>query len=508
MSKSQRRCFFWFKATRVKKISTSANVHIKTPYLTRRGIFLASSFFLLLSCTPAVTKNTSEPVSPLKDSSTNTSEPVNPQKDSPQRVTISPTDSSQKPSSHENILGIEMGHVIRNPSLNPLISFYHALKRLGFEKENQVNILHLGDSHTAGDKFSGRLRRLFQRQFKSAGRGMLPAGKPFSYFRPTHVSISQTKGWKLNSSYRSRKNGPYGLSGFRTLGTSPNQSISLKMTDDTTFDEVEVEFFSHPNSGTMLVRINDWNIQEITTTGMDREIFRETLSAAGVGHQIKIYPKGDGPIELLSWTFKRKKPGVLYHSHGIVGATVNVISHWDPKVVEWELQHLNPSLIIIAYGTNEGFNDALNKEMYRKNFRDRLRLLHNAAPLASVVIVGPPDANRLPRFCQKRREVECSSLTADEIENYAELLKQKNKQLCRWHPPPMLNVVREIQKEVAIEQGYFFWDWAEVMDGACGIDTWNRKKLPLAGKDHVHLTNRGYQTSAEALFKKIMAQYQ
>jgi lysophospholipase L1-like esterase len=231
---------------------------------------------------------------------------------------------------------------------------------------------------------------------------------------------------------------------------------------------------------------------------------RYTIQIAGGGHRVKISPKGDGPIELLSWTFKRNKYGVIYHSHGIVGATINVINHWSRNVVSSEIGLLDPSLIIVAFGTNEGFHDDLETGEYARDFQDRLAFLRSAAPHASIVVLGPPDANRLPRFCEKRISFRCFPLTPYEIDNYGELLAQKDERLCRWHPPPKLEVVRKIQQDVAALEGYFFWDWSTVMGGACGIHAWAQQEPPLTYKDHVHLTERGYHISAEALFKEIM----
>ncbi len=65
-----------------------------------------------------------------------------------------------------------------------LTAFHQALASLEAGRTQRVNILQIGDSHTAGDHFSGRLRELFQGQFGNAGRGMLPPGSPFPYWRP------------------------------------------------------------------------------------------------------------------------------------------------------------------------------------------------------------------------------------------------------------------------------------------------------------------------------------
>ncbi len=397
----------------------------------------------------------------------------------------------------------EMQKVKLSPVRNSLKSFYRTLNNLS--NAYPVNILHLGDSHTASDKFSGRLRQLFQRRFGSAGRGMLPMGVPFRYFRPNNVKVSQSRGWTVSNSFRAPKSGPYGLSGFRIRGSHPDQYMTLKMTDGTRFDRVDIEFQRQPGSGTIIVEIDDETRWEIATGADSKYVARSTIIVPSGGKRIKLSPKGDGPIELLSWTFKRDKAGVIYHSHGIGGTTVNIINVWSRNVVLWEIGLLNPALIVVVYGTNEGFNHQLNLERYARNFRARLALLRSAAPQASIVVVGPPDGNRLPRFCKNRKQASCSPLTSDEMENYIQLQASKSQQLCRWHPPPKLHGVREIQRKIAAQEGYVFWDWSEIMGGECGIHDWTQEGS--ASKDHVHLTKRGYKASAEALFKDIMAQF-
>ncbi|EDN66567.1 conserved hypothetical protein [Beggiatoa sp. PS] len=285
---------------------------------------------------------------------------------------------------------------------------------------------------------------------------MLPVGNVFPYFYPKNVKISQSKGWQVSNSYKSSRSPPYGLSGFRIKSNNPNHFISLKMVDGTRFDEVSLEFLRNRHTGTIRIAIDNFKPVTIETMATSQYVDIKQIQVPGSGRRIKISPQGDGPIELLSWSFKRNRSGVIYHSHGIVGATINVINRWSRKVVSYELNLLKPALIIVAYGTNEGFHNSLKNNEYARDFRARLALLQRAAPKASIVVAGPPDGNRLPRYCQQRKNVGCSSLTPYEIRNYEELLAHKDERLCRWHPPPKLKAVRDIQRYVSKQQGYFF----------------------------------------------------
>jgi hypothetical protein len=77
-----------------------------------------------------------------------------------------------------------------------LAPFFTALAALEQRQSQQpVRIIQIGDSHTANDSLSGHLRELFQGRFGNAGRGWLPAGVPYKYYRPQLVSVSEN-GWR------------------------------------------------------------------------------------------------------------------------------------------------------------------------------------------------------------------------------------------------------------------------------------------------------------------------
>lgn len=124
-------------------------------------------------------------------------------------------------------------------------------------------------------------------------------------------------------------------------------------------------------------------------------------------------------------------------------------------------------------------------------------------------MVGPPDANRLPRGCagdgREPLDFACAPLSPAEAAAYRSLAG--SEALCRWHPPPNLEVVRAVQREVTLARGHFFWDWSAVMGGACGTHEWAVAQPPLAFADHVHLKPDGYRRSADALFQLLMAEY-
>ena len=67
-----------------------------------------------------------------------------------------------------------------------------------------IDIIQIGDSHTANGNFAERMRELFQQRFGAVGRGMLPPGLPFDYYKPQLVTVGENARWVLSNSFKQR----------------------------------------------------------------------------------------------------------------------------------------------------------------------------------------------------------------------------------------------------------------------------------------------------------------
>ncbi len=74
-------------------------------------------------------------------------------------------------------------------------------------------------------------------------------------------------------------------------------------------------------------------------------------------------------------------------------------------------------------------------------FRNNVALLRQSAPEAAILVVGPPDGNRIGKSCSRaeRRNAACETAAAADA--------------CLWHEPPYLAAIRQIQKKVAVREG-------------------------------------------------------
>lgn len=141
-----------------------------------------------------------------------------------------------------------------------------------------------------------------------------------------------------------------------------------------------------------------------------------------------------------------------------------------------------PDLVIIAYGSNEGFDDQLDLAAYESLLRAQIARLRAAAPGAALLVLGAPEAMR----------GEGGGICADDPGR-------------RWAAPAMLALVRDVQHRVAAETGVAFWDWRGRMGGDCAAHRLTLGPEPLMRGDHVHFNDAGGDWIGGLLFADLMA---
>jgi lysophospholipase L1-like esterase len=141
-----------------------------------------------------------------------------------------------------------------------------------------------------------------------------------------------------------------------------------------------------------------------------------------------------------------------------------------------------PRLVVLAYGTNEGFDDVLDSVAYERLLRQQILRLRREAPQASLVLLGAPEAMR----------GEGGGRCPGDPEG-------------RWRTPAMLGVVRDVQHRVAADMGVAFWDWRGRMGGECSAHALTLGPEPLMRPDHVHFTAAGGDWIGGLLFADLMA---
>ncbi|MDY6923804.1 MAG: GDSL-type esterase/lipase family protein [Pseudomonadota bacterium] len=182
-------------------------------------------------------------------------------------------------------------------------------------------------------------------------------------------------------------------------------------------------------------------------------------------------------------TQEEPRSGVLLFEYGEVGATLRDLQTWRDDGTPGGLAPWAADLVVLAFGTNEGFEDGLDGAAYEATLRDEVSRLRALTPRASILILGAPDALRsgLAGGC-----------SADGLRA----------------PPPSLAVVRDVQRRVAADMGVAFWDWHGRMGGDCSADRLALMADPYVRGDRVHFTGAGADWIGGVMAADLLAAYE
>jgi lysophospholipase L1-like esterase len=405
-----------------------------------------------------------------------------------------------------------------------LTPFLRALEGLEDGKRTRpVHILQIGDSHTAADQISGALRARLQARFGEAGRGTLPPGRPYRSYSPRQVSVEQSAGWRLEGGFVPeeragrrdpaapvRAAGPFGLSGWRLVSTRSGATLTLKADPEARFDRMVVCALAGPDAGELRL-LTDEGEHRIALAAVDPQPVCRTFSLSKPEDRLLITARG-GPVRLLSFATFRERPGVVLSNLGVVGAQLGDFAARDDGVMRAELQAYVPDLIVLAYGTNDGFEEHVDEAGYEASVRAQIERLHRLAPGVPVLVLGPPDADTVRRDIPRdgRHDVgfACAPLSPAELASFQALTAERSPELARWFPPPGLAVVRDAERRAAQEADAAFWDWGARMGGPCSAHRLSRLDPRLVMGDHIHFTTDGANLVADLLWKDLLDAYQ
>jgi lysophospholipase L1-like esterase len=350
-----------------------------------------------------------------------------------------------------------------------------------------VHIVQIGDSHTASDVLTGAWRDLLQARYGNGGRGVLAAGRPWDGYITHGVTATMSPGWRIAASFgRGVENAavPLGLSSYSLTSIQPGATMGLT-TDSATmdFDRFVLCAIADSNHATLDVHLGRID-QRITLDAPVPTPRCTTIRSTTTQPSVSV-TAGDRPATITSWATFRDQGGVALSNLGVVGAQLRHFARTDDAVIAEELRAYTPDLIVLAFGTNEGFSPHLDPLDYEVTLRNQIDRLRTLAPGVPLLVLGAPDA--LTRNQALRTNAE------------GVLLGCPDAVTPPLFAPPALGRVRDIQRAVARDLGIAFWDWQAAMGGACAARGWTAATPALMRPDHVHFRWPGGQALAARL---------
>lgn len=315
--------------------------------------------------------------------------------------------------------------------------------------QNNVHILQIGDSHTAGDYFTETLRKRLQADIGDGGIGFAYPAKIAGQRTARHgygVSDYQTFNSRTHSF-------DFPLGGVVAVSNGGVMTLTSRTYEG---DSQKASIIVQGEAGSQ-IRLNDKRgARTLILPKSGWQTLKDTLS-------FPVTINADRGVILGGFWLNRSSGGVV-SAVGINGATQSYWNKWRTDLAE-DLEQSQADLVILAYGTNEAFaNDNHN---HRQALQTAINQIRQGLPNAAILLINAPDS-------LKSTAGSCGT------------------------PPPSLGLVRNTIYELAQTNGTLYWDWQAAMGSSCTMKDWMNRGL--AAKDGVHFTAKGYEAAANDLY--------
>ena len=397
--------------------------------------------------------------------------------------TTASTDFASTGSDTPVIVGSE--HPIEDPA-RALDAFFASLMQTEAKQPGAITrITHYGDSPITNDGITSTVRRIMQEQYGDAGHGFILIDRPWAWYGHQAITFTSGGDWDNNPMIGGKLgDGGFGLGGVASRASGPGKYARFAPASDgqtgKNFSRMEVYYLQQPGGGQFSVDVNGAGTQTVSTASdMTTSGFYE-IKAPGAGPNAFSVKTTGGSVRLFGAVIENDGPGVVYDSLGVNGAYAGLLAtamnpdHWAEQ-----LQHRNPNLVIINYGTNESqYASDDQMERYDKDLREVIRRVRAALPGVSILLVSPMDRGK--------RAGGGKIITM-----------------------PSIPKIVEMQRRVALETGCAFFNTFEAMGGAGTMAKWaaGTGKNHLVGGDLTHPTAEGAEIVGRLIFEAIKDSY-
>ena len=333
-------------------------------------------------------------------------------------------------------------------------------------KNKSIHIVQFGDSHTAADVMTGTLRTQLQNKLGNGGMGW---GMPMYFSGQRLVRYGyDNNGWQPISS-RQQRDHNYTLGGLIAVPKFNGATLTIKSKQSELSQKIKVNLRQAATDGKFLgrdaqghqfelevpIKDNTWQTVEFVAQ-LPFTITASNAERSAIGGW---------------WAKNQNGRGAVVSALGINGAELSYWNRWNDG---WQqnLKSISPELIILAYGTNEAFNDNIDVEKYKKLLISKVDQIRVASPDTAIMIVSAPESlKNITGQCGIR--------------------------------PIKLTAIQNVQYQVAQQKHTLYWNWQQAMGGECSMKSWINQGL--GRKDGVHFSEAGYQKLGQALAEDLLS---
>ncbi len=356
------------------------------------------------------------------------------------------------------------------PGLRRFKAALAALERR--ERREPVRVLWFGDSHTAADYWSGSVRTALGARFGIGGPGFLRLG--VTQYRHDLATFGRSGRPRIEPVPPARRtqqgDGVFGLGGLRVSALREPLRMTVKLPRAALRGQARYRLLFDLPAGSSFTATLGQHALVVSERAQAQALVGSPILRidleGDVGDSFSVEPRGGRP-RFYGVIVEGSEPGVVLDTLGIDGARIATALAWAEAPFVSEVRARAPELVVVAYGTNEAF-DELRVEAYDRELSALLGRLQQAAPLADCLVLGPPDA------LGKAGE-----------------------------SAPRIPLISAVYARVAQRLGCSFVSAQGLMGGPGSFARWQAESPPLARADRLHYTPKGYQRLGELLLDSL-----
>ena len=355
-------------------------------------------------------------------------------------------------------------------SLGVLEPFLRKLDGVRQGNQEVVSLFHIGDSHVQAGFWTDTLRMFFQRDFGSAGRGLVAPLRLIGTNEPFGYRITSPNHWIGYRCTGSASDYPVGVTAMALATDEPDARFTISAQDSflmvRAFHHLRAPLLVAPDSLAAEIVCGCEDREDMTTVMLDRPVAEVALWAPV---RDTMY---NTPV-FYGFSLENGHPGVLYHASGINGTAFEHLNRNGEELVR-QSTLLAPDLIVVSLGTNDSFGHNYREEHLYQQIVAFVRSLQRANPGVPLLLTSPME------FCSRQ---------------------YSKGRYIRAVNPNGVRTARLIGRAAA-ECGTAFWDFYRAAGGSGANGRW--QKAGLMRRDRIHLTEEGYTLQAQMLYNAFV----
>ena len=339
------------------------------------------------------------------------------------------------------------------------------MEKLYLQKKSgnqNINILHIGDSHLQADMATSIIRTTLQKEFGNGGRGLIVPYRVAKTNEPLSYRTSSKFLWKSKRCVFPNQPLPIGIGGvtINSNDSCANFTILTKNDSMLNYGFNKVTLFYQKDSTSYNFALIDSLGNKIGTIAQDsinNQPFTSSASLPAMVNKLTVQllkqQEQNNHATIYGVLLENGNPGIEYHTIGVNGA--QYLHYSEAQYFSEQTKALKPDVIIISLGTNEAYALNFKQEQFYADIQLLYEKLKQENPDAAFLLTTPA--------CSYRRK----------------------------KPNPRLPFAAKTIVQFAKDNNLSCWD----LQGSTGGDNSavNWKKNHLLRPDGVHYSQVGYE---------------